>query len=116
MGLSFLWKVHLTDRLLFFVPFIHPVYPFMWLIFNAWILSIQYQDFVMDNNLIDFEEMRVMIKDKTMQSLGFGFCINLISLVPFLNLLILPAAVIGGVIFYCEEQKHLQTAPQKMLD
>lgn len=97
---------------LFFVPFIHPVYPFMWLFFNAWILSIQYQDFVMDNNLIDFEEMRVMVKDKTMLSLGFGFCINLISFVPFLNLLILPAAVIGGVILYCEEHKH----PQKMLD
>ena len=37
--------------LLFFVPFIHPFYPFLWFIFNAWMLNLQYQDFVMDNNL-----------------------------------------------------------------
>jgi CysZ protein len=88
---------------LFFVPFIHPVYPFLWLIFTAWILSIQYQDFVMDNNLINFREMRSMIKGRGMLSLGFGIGINFISFIPLLNLLAIPAAVIGGVILYFEE-------------
>ncbi|MBA3536468.1 MAG: sulfate transporter CysZ, partial [Tatlockia sp.] len=58
--------------ILFFVPFIHLIYPFLWFLFSAWILSIQYQDFVMDNNLINFQEMRLKIKEKSMLSLGFG--------------------------------------------
>ncbi|MBA2656891.1 MAG: sulfate transporter CysZ [Tatlockia sp.] len=91
--------------ILFFVPFIHFIYPFLWLLFTAWILSIQYQDFVMDNNLINFSEMRQKVGEKTMLSLGFGLAINFLSFVPVLNLLTLPAAVIGGVIFYCEERQ-----------
>ncbi|MBA3535408.1 MAG: hypothetical protein H0T84_02180 [Tatlockia sp.] len=61
----------------------------------------------MDNNLINFQEMRLKIKEKSMLSLGFGCFINLASFVPFLNLITLPAAVIGGVILYCEE--HIKT-------
>lgn len=114
--LAYFFPRFLLMIILFFVPFLHPVYPFLWLLFNAWILSIQYQDFVMDNNLINFREMRFMVKDKAMMSTGFGLLINLVSFVPILNLIILPAAVIGGVIFYCEEHKHLKPITQKMLN
>lgn len=91
--------------ILFFVPLIQIVYPFLWLIFSAWVLSIQYQDFVMDNNLVNFKPMRAKMKEKTMLSLGFGFSINLVSFIPLLNLITGPAAVIGGVMLYCEEHK-----------
>ena len=93
--------------LLFFIPFIHPVYPFLWFVFTAWMLSIQYQDFVMDNNLVNFQNMQFKIKEKKMLSLGFGFIINFLSFVPFLNLIVIPAAVIGGVLLYCEEHNSL---------
>lgn len=92
---------------LFFVPFLHPIYPFLWFLFTAWMLSIQYQDFPMDNNLISFREMRQKIKNNKMRSLGFGSLINLISLIPVLNILIMPAAVIGSTMFYCEINKRL---------
>ncbi|MBA2710316.1 MAG: sulfate transporter CysZ [Tatlockia sp.] len=102
--------------ILFFVPFIHPIYPFLWFWFTAWILSIQYQDFVMDNNLISFDVMRIKIKERTMLSLGFGSFINLLSFIPVLNLITLPAAVIGGVLLYCEEHALLfKVDPQKRL-
>jgi CysZ protein len=103
--------------MLFFVPLIQPVYPFMWFIFTAWILSVQYQDFVMDNNLIDFKKMQSSIKEKSMLSLGFGSAINLLSFIPFLNLIILPAAVIGGVLLFCEEHPDLlKSGAQKNLE
>jgi len=57
----------------------------------------------MDNNLIGFQEMREKIKNNKMQSLGFGSLINIISFIPLLNILTMPAAVIGSVIMYCEE-------------
>lgn len=88
--------------LLFFVPFLQPVYPFIWFLFTAWILSIQYQDFAMDNNLISFKDMQEKVKENRMLSLGFGSLINLTSFIPLLNVLIMPAAVIGSIMIYCD--------------
>lgn len=97
--------------ILFFIPFIHPVYPIIWFVFAAWMLGMQYQDFAMDNNLIGFQEMREKIKNNKMQSLGFGSLINIISFIPLLNILTMPAAVIGSVIMYCEENKIKSEPP-----
>lgn len=91
--------------ILFFIPLIHPIYPFLWFLFNSWILSIQYQDFVMDNNLVSFDKMKEKIQDKAMLSFGFGACINITSIIPFINLIALPAAVIGSVFLYSNEYK-----------
>ncbi len=93
--------------LLFFVPFIQPIYPFLWFFFSAWMLSIQYQDFAMDNNLIDFKDMLEQLKKNKMRSLGFGTVINLASVIPILNVMIMPAAVIGSTMLYCDKQKLL---------
>ncbi|CEK11007.1 sulfate transporter CysZ [Legionella hackeliae] len=91
--------------LLFFIPPLHPLLPFLWFLFNAWVLSIQYQDFAMDNNLIDFKAMRTIINHSKALSFGFGMTISSLSFIPFLNLIIMPAAVVGGVfLFY--DNKH----------
>lgn len=91
--------------LLFFVPLIQPAYPFLWFLFAAWMLSMQYQDFAMDNNLISFNQMKQKIKEKRLQTLGFGSVINLVSIIPILNIFLMPAGVIGSVILYCEQNE-----------
>lgn len=98
--------------LLFFVPFIHPIYPFIWFFFNAWMLSVQYQDFAMDNNLMSFKEMQEKLQINKMLTFGFGSFINLVSFIPVLNVFIMPAAVIGGVILYCDRYKTLPLIKQ----
>ncbi|STY28646.1 putative sulfate transport protein CysZ [Legionella wadsworthii] len=99
---------------LFFVPLIQPIYPFIWFIFNAWILNIQYQDFAMDNNLMSFKETRISVAKNKMRSLGLGISINILSLIPFLNILVMPAAVIGSTMLYCElHRKELKSLSKK---
>ncbi|KTC89633.1 sulfate transporter CysZ [Fluoribacter dumoffii] len=93
--------------ILFFIPLLQPIYPFLWFLFNAWILSIQYQDFAMDNNLVSFKDMRRKVAGNKMRSLGFGFSINLISFIPLLNLLTMPTAVIAGTLLYFRGNDHL---------
>lgn len=93
----------LAMLLLFFLPFIHPFYPFLWFCFATWILSMQYQDFVMDNNLVGFKEMRAKMQGRGLLSLGFGFIVNVLSFLPVINLLLMPAAVVGGTLLYCNE-------------
>ncbi len=97
--------------LLFFVPFIHPVYPFLWFFFNAWMLSVQYQDFAMDNNLVGFHDMRKKIENNKLNAFGFGTVVNLASFIPILNIFTMPAAVIGGVILYRESNQKTITEP-----
>lgn len=89
--------------LLFFVPFIQLIYPLLWFAFTAWILSMQYQDLVMDNNVISFQSMREKINSKKALLLGFGALINVLSLIPILNIIIMPAAVIGSVSMFHKE-------------
>ncbi|PJD92752.1 MAG: sulfate transporter CysZ [Legionella sp.] len=93
--------------LLFFVPFIQPIYPLLWFLFNAWMLSVQYQDFAMDNNLVSFKDMNHQFKDKQMLLFGFGSFMNVASFIPIFNLFTMPAGVIGGVMMYCEEYKKI---------
>lgn len=94
---------------LFFIPFIHFFYPFLWFIFNAWMLSMQYQDYAMDNNLVDFKTMKSLMKQNKDESLGFGLLINFISFIPILNIITMPAGVIGGVLMFCD--RHSQKLP-----
>jgi CysZ protein len=91
--------------ILFFIPFVQVIYPFLWFFFSAWILSIQYQDFAMDNNLIAFNDMRKKVGKNKMCSLGFGAAISLVSFIPILNILAMPAAVIAGAMLYCDVNK-----------
>ena len=88
--------------ILFFVPFIQTIYPVLWFLFTAWMLSMQFQDMALDNNLLSFQNTRKIVQENKMLSLGFGSSINLFSFIPFLNILLMPAAVIGSTILYCD--------------
>jgi CysZ protein len=88
--------------ILFFIPFIQPVFPIIWFLFTAWMISMQFQDLPLDNNLINFDEMQRMIKANKMRSLGFGSAINVAGFIPFINILSMPAAVIGSTMLYCD--------------
>jgi CysZ protein len=91
--------------ILFFIPFLQPVFPFIWFIFTAWMLSMQFQDLPLDNNLVSFSDMQASVKANRMRSLGFGSAINLASFIPFLNIVIMPAAVIGSTMLYCDAKR-----------
>ena len=78
-------------------------------------LNLQYQDFVMDNNLFEFKEMREQLNNKRMLSLGFGSIINVFNFIPFVNLVVMPVAVIGGVLLFCDNNKQLLSLNNSLL-
>lgn len=88
--------------ILFFIPGIHAIFPFIWFWFSAWMLSMQFQDLPLDNNLMSFQQMQQIVRANRMRSLGFGTAVNVASFIPFINILVMPAAVIGSTIMYCE--------------
>jgi CysZ protein len=78
---------------------------FVWFLFSAWMMAIQYVDYPADNNQISFKEMRKYLSKYRFTSLGFGMLAFGLTLLPILNFLALPAAVCGAVSFWVNEPR-----------
>ncbi|MEH6651057.1 MAG: sulfate transporter CysZ [Motiliproteus sp.] len=96
--------------LLLVLSFIPLIGPLLWFLFGAWMMAIQFCDYPMDNNKIRFGDMKQLLQQKRLSSLGFGALVSLAMLIPVLNLLVMPAAVIGATLFWVEEYAGSQQA------
>lgn len=95
----FLWR-SLLILLLSFIPLIGPLIAALW---AAWSMSIQYSDYAADNHQWPFRTLRQSLRRRAPSSLGFGAIVMLGMMVPLLNILIIPAAVIGGTLLWVRE-------------
>lgn len=92
--------------LLFLVPVIGTIIaPILLFVFNAWMMSIQYNDYAFDNNRVSFPIMRQRLKQDRTNNLMFGTMINLFTMIPFVNLVIMPAAVCGGTLQWVKKYR-----------
>jgi len=94
---------------LYFIPGIgQTVAPVLWFLFSAWMLAIQYCDYPFDNHKVPFKEMRISLREKKGINMQFGSLISLFTLIPFLNLVIMPVAVCGATAMWvdCYRPKH----------
>lgn len=82
---------------LYFVPGIgQTVAPVLWFLFSAWMLAIQYCDYPFDNHKVSFADMRRALRQHKTDNLQFGALVSLFTMIPILNLVILPVAVCGA--------------------
>jgi len=86
-----------------FIPLINLAMPLIWFLFGAWMMAIQYCDYPMDNNRVAFADMKRLLKSHRFTAVGFGSLVQFGMLVPILNLIIMPAAVVGATIYWVEE-------------
>lgn len=97
---SFIWMVPFL--LLFIVPIIHFAAPFFWLLYSAWMLTIQYLDIPMGNHELSGGQIRRYMRRERMLSLGFGSMALLINTLPVINFLAMPASVAGATLLWVE--------------
>lgn len=88
--------------LLGLVPGVNAIVALVWIMFSAWMMAIQYIDYPADNNGASFQELRRFIAQYRFAAFGFGLCTLGLTLVPILNLFVLPAAVCGAVAFWVQ--------------
>jgi len=86
-----------------FVPVIGLISPLLWFLFGAWMMSIQYCDYPMDNNKVSFGQMKQLLKEERLTAVGFGGLVQVGMMVPVLNLVLMPAAVVGATLYWVEE-------------
>ncbi|KHN52329.1 sulfate transporter CysZ [Pectobacterium fontis] len=101
--------------LLYFVPGIgQTVAPLLWFLFSAWMLAIQYCDYPFDNHKVGFATMRQALRRHKVDNMQFGALVSLFTLVPFLNLVIMPVAVCGATQLWVDRYRDLSaTLPKK---
>lgn len=91
---------------LFLIPTINAAAPVIWIAFTAWMLTLQYADYPMGNHLLPFHEQRKILSERRLLTLGFGSASLLITMVPVLNFLAMPASVIGATLMWVEQFPH----------
>jgi CysZ protein len=86
-----------------FIPAVNAVAPFLWLLLGAWMMSLQFVDYPMDNHQASFKDVRIAVADRRLSSLGFGGMVAALASVPIVNFFVVPAAVVGATILYVED-------------
>lgn len=93
--------------LLFFIPGLgQTITPLLWFIFNAWMLSLQYSDYPFDNHKISFKSMRRTLCTERTRQFTFGLSVSLVTMVPIVNLIIMPVAVCGATALWVDLYKN----------
>lgn len=95
---------------LMFLPLVNALIPLLWFLYGAWVLALEYSDFHLANQGYRFDSQRRMLRDDIGRSLGFGAAATLATLVPVVNLLVMPAAVAGATALWCERLGRRQGA------
>ena len=89
------------------IPGINIVAPWLWILFGAWMMAIQYVDYPMDNNGLSFRKMKQSLSQQRLLHLGFGGGVSLLLMVPVVNFFAMPIAVAGATALYVNEHEAL---------
>lgn len=81
------------------IPGVNLIAPFLWLLFGAWSLSLEYMAYPLEAQGMRFPQQRALAGANRMESLGFGFAVLLGLSIPVLNILIPPSAVVGATLY-----------------
>ena len=90
------------------IPGLNVVAPLLWILLGAWMMSLQFVDYPMDNHRLSFGEVRAACSARRSTSITFGAAVAFVSGLPILNLILIPAAVAGATLLWCEELRHLR--------
>jgi len=75
---------------------ISPFVPIIWFLFNSWMSAIQYIDYPEDNHRQSFQQTLNHIRRNRSSPLGFGVLVMLFTMIPVVNILVMPVAVAGA--------------------
>jgi CysZ protein len=77
----------------------------IWFLFIAWMMAIQYKDYPFDNHKVPFATMKQMLKQNQGISYSFGITVALFSMIPIINLVVMPVAICGATAIWVDHYK-----------
>ncbi len=91
---------------IFVIPGVNILAPFIWFIFGAWILAIEYLDYPMGNHDLTFNQQLALIKKKRFLCLGMGMALMGMTIVPGLNFFVMPVGVASATSLWTKQLKQ----------
>ncbi len=89
-----------------FIPFLgQTIIPMLAFIFSSWMVAIQYCDYPFDNHKISFTQMKKALSQHRVMNFTFGSLVSIATLIPLINLLIMPVAVCGATAMWVQEYR-----------
>jgi len=88
-----------------FIPVVNFISPVLWFVFGAWVLTLQFLDYALDNNGHSFADLHSALKLQPLTNIGFGLIVALGFMIPIVNLFVMPAAVCGATLYWSEQIK-----------
>lgn len=101
--LAYILPRMLAVLVLFFIPGVQVVAPFVWFALSAWMLAISYADFPMANHGLGFRDQRERLGRRRFAAFGFGAASTVLVTIPFINFIAIPAAVAGATAMWVEQ-------------
>ncbi|WP_448211136.1 sulfate transporter CysZ [Colwellia sp. MEBiC06753] len=89
--------------IMWFIPVIGQL---IWFLFVSWMMAIQYLDYPFDNHKINFDIMRERLNEKKGQSYSFGITTALFSMIPIVNMIVMPVAICGATALWVDHHKR----------
>jgi CysZ protein len=77
----------------------------IWFMFVAWMMAIQYKDYPFDNHKIPFQVMKQSLKRQQGLSYSFGISVAILSMIPIVNLVIMPVAICGATALWVDHYR-----------
>jgi len=92
--------------ILSFIPGVNVLTPFLWALFGAWGMALEYMAYPLENEGVLFLEQKQLVKSIRLGALSFGGVAAMGLTIPLLNIIVAPAAVIGATIYFNEVKKQ----------
>ena len=86
--------------LLFIIPGINLIAPFLWVLFGAWGIGLEFMAYPLENQGLLFKQQKEDAKSRRIGVLSFGGLTVLGLSIPVINLIVAPAAVIGATVYF----------------
>ena len=101
LGYVALWYLGLL--LITLIPIVNIAAPVLWVLFGSWLLALEYMDYPMGNHDIGFREQRQRLAERRGLAMGFGGAVMIMTTIPVINFLAMPAAVAGATVLWAEQ-------------
>lgn len=78
----------------------------IWFLFIAWMMAVQYKDYPFDNHKVPFHVMKSALKQNRGLSFSFGVTTALFSMIPLVNMIVMPVAICGATALWVDHYRH----------
>lgn len=96
----------IVSLVLLFIPVANLAIPFLWFGFGAFMLAFEYLDPPMGNRGMSFHAKLDYVRSRRWRHMGFGSVVTLMTAIPLVNLVVMPAAVAGATALYLDATRR----------